>query len=235
MESRDMECTSLLVIPQPYSRLRNLIKSIRKNTYLGIKRTFDIICSIIGLVSLIPIMVIVKLSYIITGDFEPIIFVQKRIGLNGKRFIFYKFRTMVPNADRVLKEILKKDKKAAKHYAENKKLKDDPRITKMGKFLRKSSLDELPQMICILKGDMSIIGNRPYLFREKIDMGDDYNTIVSTKPGLTGWWQVSGRSKTTFAQRLRLERYYSEHQSIKLDLKIFFLTFSVVLFGKGAN
>lgn len=235
MDSKDMECTSLLVIPQPYSRIRNLIKSIRRYSYLGIKRAFDIICSIIGLVFLLPIMVTVKISYMLTGDFESIIFIQKRIGQNGKRFKFYKFRTMVPNADRVLKEILKKDKKAAKHYKENKKLKNDPRITKMGKFLRKSSLDELPQMICVLKGDMSIIGNRPYLFREKIDMGDDYNSIVSTRPGLTGWWQVSGRSKTTFAQRLRLERYYSEHQSLKLDIKIFFLTFSVVLFGKGAN
>ncbi len=230
-----MECTSLLVVPQPYSRVRNLIKNVRKYSYLGIKRIFDIGCSIIGLILLIPIMILVKISYMLTGDFEPIIFVQKRIGQNGKRFRFYKFRTMVPNADRILKEMLKKDKEAAREYRKNKKLKNDPRITKMGKFLRKSSLDELPQMICVLRGTMSIIGNRPYLYREKIDMGDDYNSIVSTKPGLTGWWQVSGRSKTTFAERLRLERFYSEHQSLKLDCKIFFLTFSVVLFGKGAN
>lgn len=235
MEGKDMECTSLLVIPQPYSRIRNLIKSIKKYSYLGIKRTFDIICSIIGLVLLLPIMVIVKISYMLTGDFEPIIFVQKRIGQNGKRFKFYKFRTMVPNADRVLKDMLKKDRKAAKEYRKNKKLANDPRITKMGKFLRKSSLDELPQMINVLKGDMCIVGNRPYLLREKDDMGEHYETIVSTKPGITGWWQVSGRSKTTFAQRLRLERYYSEHQSLKLDIKIFFLTFKVVLCGKGAN
>lgn len=171
----------------------------------------------------------------ITGDFHPIILVQKRIGLNGKEFDFYKFRSMVPNADEILEKILKEDKKMAKEYKKNKKFKNDPRITKMGRILRKTSLDELPQLLNVLKGDMSLIGNRPYLPREKEDMGEYFDTIVSTKPGITGWWQVSGRSKTTFNKRLELESYYSKNMSMKLDYKIFFLTFSVVFCGKGAE
>ena len=142
---------------------------------------------------------------------------------------------MVPNADEVLAKLLKEDKEAAKEYKINKKLENDPRITKMGKILRKTSIDELPQLINVLKGDMSLIGNRPYLPREKEDMGDYYNDILKTKPGLTGYWQVSGRSNTTFEERLKLEKYYSNHSSLKLDIKIFFKTFKVVLLHKGSK
>jgi undecaprenyl-phosphate galactose phosphotransferase len=169
------------------------------------------------------------------GDFKSVFYSQYRIGKNGKEFKFYKFRTMVVNADEVLEKLLKEDKAAAKEYKINKKLKNDPRITKVGKFLRKTSLDELPQVINIFIGDMSIIGNRPYLPREKKDMGKSFDTIVSTKPGLTGYWQVSGRSDTTFAKRLELESYYSQHCGLKLDLKIFFKTFFVVLLRKGSR
>ena len=119
-------------------------------------------------------------------------------------------------------------------YSKNKKLKKDPRITKIGKILRKLSIDELPQVINVLKGDMSIIGNRPYLPREKKDMKEYYHDIVKTKPGITGYWQVNGRSNTSFEERIKLESYYSNHYSLKLDLKIFIKTFIVVLFSKGA-
>ena len=105
----------------------------------------------------------------------------------------------------------------------------------MGKILRKTSIDEFAQLINILKGDMSLIGNRPYLLREKEDMGNYYNDILKTKPGLTGYWQVSGRSDTTFEERLILEKYYSNHNSLRLDIKIFFKTFSVVLLHKGSK
>lgn len=135
----------------------------------------------------------------------------------------------------MLFKLLKENKKIAEEYNKNKKLKDDPRITKAGKFIRKYSIDELPQLINILKGDMTFIGNRPYLPREKEDMDKYYEDIIKTKPGLTGYWQVSGRSNTTFKKRLELERYYSNNKSLKLDIKIFFLTFSVVLLGKGAE
>ena len=142
---------------------------------------------------------------------------------------------MVVDADEILKELIKNDKEAREEYKLNKKFKNDPRITKMGKILRKTSLDELPQLINVLKGDMSLIGNRPYLPREKEDMGNYFDEIVKTKPGITGYWQVNGRSNTTFEERLKLEEYYSSHANICLDIKILFKTVYVVLFHKGAE
>ena len=204
---------------------------IKKYIYLGVKRLFDIVLSLIGCMFLLPIALIVKISYILNKDYESIFFSQDRIGKNGKTFKFYKFRSMVVNAD----EVLKNDKDARKEYKLNKKLKNDPRITKMGKILRRTSLDELPQLINVLRGDMSLIGNRPYLPREKEDMGIYYDTILKTKPGLTGYWQVNGRSNTTFEERLKLEEYYSNHASLKMDIKILFKTVYVVLFHKGAE
>ena len=184
---------------------------------------------------MIPVSIIIKVSYMITGDFTSIIYTQKRIGKDGKLFKFYKYRTMVPNADALLEGILNSDKKLKKEYDKNKKLKNDPRITKIGKIIRKCSVDEMPQFINVLIGDMSLIGNRPYLPREKDDMGDYYDDIVSTKPGLTGYWQTSGRNDVSFKRRLKLEQEYSKKVGFKMDLKIFFKTFYVVLFSKGAE
>ena len=213
----------------------NIKYKIKYRMYLIIKRIFDIVCAFIGCLFLLPVAIIVKISYILNKDYDSIFFKQQRIGKDGKLFNFYKFRSMVPNADEVLFKLLETDEEAAKEYKINKKLENDPRITKMGKILRKTSIDELPQLINILKGDMSLIGNRPYLLREKEDMGNYYNDILKTKPGLTGYWQVSGRSDTTFEERLILEKYYSNHNSLKLDIKIFFKTFSVVLLKKGSK
>lgn len=203
--------------------------------YLGIKRLFDIIFSLVGCLFLLPVALIVKISYMLNKDFNPIFFSQERIGKNGRLFKFYKFRSMVPNADEVLKNLLETDEELAKEYQINKKLDNDPRITKMGKILRKTSLDELPQLFNVLKGDMSLIGNRPYLPREKDDMKYYYKSIIKTKPGLTGYWQVNGRSNTTFKERLKLEKYYSNNCSLWLDIKIFFKTFVVVLLHKGSK
>ena len=214
---------------------KNLSFSLSKRMYFFIKRLFDILMSIIGIIAMIPIALIVKISYMLTGDFDSIFYKQKRIGKNGVEFNFYKFRSMVPNADEVLKELLKKDKKLAKEYKINKKLEHDPRVTKMGAILRKTSLDELPQVLNILVADMSVVGNRPYLPREKEDMGIYYNDIIKTKPGLTGLWQVSGRSNTTFEERLKIEQEYSSTCGFKIDIKIFFKTFGVVLKHRGAK
>lgn len=207
----------------------------RHKVYLGIKRIFDIFISFIGCLFLLPIGLIIKLCNMLSGDFAPVIYSCNRIGLNGKEFKFYKFRSMVPNADEVLFKLLEENKELALEYKINKKLENDPRVTKIGKLIRKTSIDELPQLINILKGDMSLIGNRPYLPREKEDMGLYYNNIVKTKPGLTGYWQVNGRSETSFGERLTLEQYYSRHASLKLDIKIFFKTFKVVLLHKGSK
>ena len=200
-----------------------------------IKRLIDIIFSIMGILFLLPLIIIVKIIYVLSGDYTSIIYKQKRIGLHGKEFTLYKLRTMIPEADEVLEKILNEDPKKKEEYRLNKKLKHDPRITKAGNILRKTSLDELPQVINILLGDMSCIGNRPYLPREKKDMGSAYEKIVSTKPGLTGYWQVHGRNDVTFKKRLEFEKYYSEHCGIKLDTIIFFKTFRVVIFGRGAK
>ncbi len=210
-------------------------KTSKKIAYRVVKRIFDLIMGLIGFIFLIPVALIVKLAYIFNGDFHSIFFTQDRIGKDGKLFKFYKFRTMVPNADEILEKLLKENEELAKEYKANKKLANDPRITKAGDFLRRLSLDELPQVINILKGDMAVIGNRPYLPREIPDMGEYYDIIVSTKPGLTGYWQVRGRNDVSFETRLKLEEYYSNHYSIKLDTYIFFKTFAVVLIGRGAK
>ena len=209
--------------------------SLSRSFYFFVKRLFDILMAIIGIIVMIPIALLVKISYMLTGDFDSIFYKQKRIGKNGVEFNFYKFRSMVPNADEVLKELLKKDKKLAKEYKINKKLEHDPRVTKMGAILRKTSLDELPQVLNILVADMSVVGNRPYLPREKEDMGIYYNDIIKTKPGLTGLWQVSGSSNTTFEERLKIEQEYSSTCGFKIDIKIFFKTFGVVLKHRGAK
>ena len=210
-------------------------KTIKLYLYLTIKRTFDILASLVGLLFLLPVALIVKICYMCTGDFKSIFFTQKRIGKHGKEFRFFKFRTMVKNADEVLFKMLEENEELREEYRINKKLANDPRITKVGKFLRKSSIDELPQLINIFLGHMSFIGNRPYLPREKEDMGEYFDVILKTKPGLTGYWQVSGRSDVSFNERLKLEKYYSEHYGLRMDIKIFFKTFKVVLLRKGAD
>lgn len=209
--------------------------SVKEVGYLFIKRLFDIICGLLGCVLILPIAIVVKIAYVCDKDFSSIFYSQIRIGKNGKKFKMYKFRSMVPNADEILFKTLDIDKVAAEEYKKNKKFKNDPRITKVGRVMRKLSIDELPQLINVLRGDMSMIGNRPYLPREKDDMGEYYKDIIKTKPGLTGYWQVNGRSDTTFNERLKLESFYSNHNSLVLDIKIFFKTFQVVLFGKGAK
>lgn len=213
--------------------IRINIKKIREISYLIVKRLFDLFGSLIGLILLSPIFMIV-IILIKLEDNGNSLFIQERIGKNGKIFKLYKFRSMVHNADEILEEMLK-DPKIRKEYKKNMKLTQDPRITKIGNVIRKTSIDELPQLINVLKGDMSLIGNRPYLPREKQDMEKYYDDIIKTKPGLTGYWQVNGRSKTTFEERCQLERYYSNHLNLLLDIKIFFRTFYVVFKRKGAE
>lgn len=208
---------------------------VKKYSYLITKRLFDIILSLFGILFLIPLSIIIKISYILNKDYSSIFYTQTRIGKNGKEFKLYKFRSMIPNADEVLKDLMNTNIDIFNEYSKNKKLKDDPRVTKVGKFIRKTSLDEFPQFINVFKGDMSIVGNRPYLPREKKDMGKYYNDIVKTKCGIVSYWAIHGRSDVSFNRRLELEKYYSNHQSLKLDIEIFIRAFSVVLFKKGAK
>ena len=167
-------------------------KKISLYVFMFFKRVFDIICSLIGLIVLIPLMLIVKIAYLIGGDKNSIFYSQKRVGKNGKIFKLYKFRTMVPNADEMLKEILK-DPLRRREWRLTQKLHNDPRITKMGRILRKTSLDEMPQMINVLQGDMSIIGPRPLVINELDNHNGSHIIYESVKPGLTGWWAVNSR------------------------------------------
>lgn len=211
-----------------------IAKKITRQLYFITKRIFDIICSMIGLILSSPLFIIIGILIRLEDGGAPI-FKQDRIGKNGKTFKLYKFRSMVKNADEILFRTLEMDKVVAAEYKKNKKLKNDPRITKIGKFIRKTSIDELPQLINVLKGDMSLIGNRPYLPREKEDMKEYYEDIIKSRPGITGYWQTSGRSEISFKERCKLESFYSNHMSLKMDIKIFFLTFYVVLKRKGAE
>ena len=205
-----------------------------KTVYFSIKRLFDIICSLIGIVLLIPISLIVEICYILTGDFKCIIYSHERIGKNGKTFKLYKFRSMVWNADEILKEMLK-DKDYKKEWDENHKFDKDPRITKIGSFLRKTSLDEMPQFINVLLGDMSMIGPRPLIKGELSQHKGNHMLYESIRPGITGWWACNGRSATTYKKRLELEYYYINNCSILLDIKCIFRTIKIVFERTGAK
>ena len=201
---------------------------------LIIKRLFDILGGLIGAILLIPMTVYVKIQFLKNGDKESIFFTQERIGYKGKFFKMIKYRSMVPNAEEVLEQMMEENPEIREEYEQNKKLEDDPRVTEIGKKIRRSSIDELPQLLNVLKGDMSLVGPRPYLPREKEDMGKYYKTIVSCKPGLTGMWQTHGRSEAPFPQRLRFDDYYYRNWSIWLDLTILTKTFKTVNSSTGA-
>ncbi len=204
------------------------------NIYSILKRTMDIIVSLLGLIILCPLIAIVFIANKLSRDKGPIFFMQKRIGEDGKPFRLYKFRTMVVDADKILMKKLKEDKEFREKYLSYRKVENDDRITKIGKFLRKTSLDEFPQFINVLKGDMSLVGPRPYLFREKKDMGEYYKYIIKCKPGITGLWQVSGRNKNTFQERLQLDVEYYNNRGLLYDIKILFKTFLSVFKKEGA-
>lgn len=208
--------------------------ALSKFCYQFTKRSFDVVCSLLGCLVLLPIALVVKVMYMINGDFNSIFYTQKRIGKDGKEFNFYKFRTMVPNADEVLKKLLKQ-KKYKKQWESHHKIDNDPRITKIGKILRKTSLDELPQLINVLKSDMSLIGPRPLVPGELDEHKGNHKIYESVKPGITGWWASHGRSALTYQERLKLEYYYVQNQSLTLDIKCMFATVMAVLKKTGAK
>ena len=210
-------------------------KANRKILYKVLKRIIDIIGALVGIVILIPTTVIIYLARKISKeDNGPLFYEQLRYGKNGKVFRLYKYRSMCIGADKKLKEYLENNEEAKKEFEKTHKLQNDPRITKIGDFLRKTSLDELPQMINILKGDMSLVGPRPVIEKEVEEYGENKERFLSVKPGLTGYWQVNGRSNTTFKERMEMELYYVDNRSLWLDIKIFFKTFITVFKKEGA-
>ena len=221
--TENMETTSL--------RTQSNVKTkISKKVYIKIKRVIDVIFASIALILLSPVFAIIAIAIKIDSK-GPVFFAHKRIGKNGKIIKLYKFRSMVINAEELIKSFTPEQ---MREYKENYKLTNDPRITKVGKFLRKTSLDELPQLINIINGDLSIIGPRPVVADELEKYGTNKDKFLSVTPGLTGYWAANGRSNTTYEQRMEMELYYIDNLSLKMDIKVFFKTILSVVKKEGA-
>lgn len=204
--------------------------SWRRDGNDALKRGFDVFCCGLGLLLLSPLFLLVALL-IKLEDGGPVLFVQTRVGHNGREFPMYKFRSMVPDAEKRFQELL--------HRNEHRegitfKIKDDPRVTRIGKWLRKLSLDELPQLYNVLVGDMSLVGPRPPVPREVALYSLEHRRRLAVKPGITCIWQISGRSELDFSQQVRLDVLYIDTQTFGMDLKILLRTVPVVLAGRGA-
>lgn len=201
------------------------------NFYDVIKRIIDMVGALMGIILLSPILLILAAAIKIEDPKGPVFFIHKRVGYKGKELPTFKFRSMVSNAEEVMKNFTSEQKK---EYAENFKLKNDPRITKVGNFIRKTSMDELPQLLNILLGDMSIVGPRPIVTKELELYGEYAELLLSVKPGLTGMWQAYGRSDTTYEERVKMDVEYITNRSLWLDIKIIAATAVSVLKKQGA-
>ena len=198
--------------------------------YIFSKRFIDILGSSIGLILLSPILLIAAIAIKIESK-GPVIFSQKRIGLNGKEFKMFKLRSMVEDAEALKKDLMKKNEMSGPMF----KMKDDPRVTKVGKIIRKTSIDELPQLINVLKGDMSLVGPRPSLPKEVKKFKPWMKKRLDVKPGLTCYWQVSGRNSIGFEDWMKLDIKYVEERNFLVDIKLIFRTFFVLFGDKNAS
>jgi exopolysaccharide production protein ExoY len=197
-------------------------------------RLVDLSGALLGLLFFAPLMLIVAAVIGIT-DPGPIFYRQSRVGRSGIRFRCLKFRTMVVDSDSRLKELLSRDPAARLEWALNQKLLNDPRITRIGRFLRKSSLDELPQLFNVLRGEMSLVGPRPIVADEIVRYGRYYGDYTRVRPGLTGLWQVSGRNSTTYRRRVAMDVIYTRRRSLRMNMRIVLMTVPAVLVAKGCS
>jgi undecaprenyl-phosphate galactose phosphotransferase len=198
-----------------------------------VKSILDLSVAGLSFVVLLPLFLIVAILVKLDGG--PIFFAHPRIGRRGRSFKCYKFRSMRTNSDDLLANMLLSDPEAAAEWKTKRKLRDDPRVTPVGKILRKTSLDELPQLLNVLKMDMSLVGPRPIVDQELHLYGAEIHKYCSVRPGITGLWQVSGRSETTFSERVEFDVNYTENWSVWLDLKIIVKTVPAVFGGSGAR
>jgi len=205
-------------------------KKLSRNTYEFLKRLMDIICSMSALIVLAPILIVVAILIKIESK-GPVIFSQERVGINNKKFKMYKFRSMVVNAEDMKEKLEKQNERKGPMF----KIKNDPRVTTIGKFIRKTSIDELPQLINILKGEMSIVGPRPSLPKEVIQFEPWMLERLKVKPGLTCYWQVQGRDHIEFEDWMRLDVKYVKDRNFLLDIKLIFKTFFVFLGDQNAS
>jgi undecaprenyl-phosphate galactose phosphotransferase len=206
--------------------------TVKSTVRSALKRTADILGALVLLVLLAPALVV--LGAAVSASRGPILYSQKRIGRDGRAFKCYKFRSMVPDADAVLRELLAKDPQARADWERDFKLKNDPRVTRIGAFLRKTSLDELPQLFNVLKGDMSLVGPRPVVRDEIGRYGKAASLYLSVRPGMTGLWQVSGRNDIRYRRRVAMDAYYVRSWTLWLDIAILLMTVRVVLMRRGA-
>ena len=204
-------------------KIRNL------NFYKSFKNLLDFLFSIFFLIASLPFFLLISLLIKLSSR-GPIFFLQERIGKNNIPFKCIKFRTMHPEANNILENLMKKDEKLKMEFEQTHKIKNDPRITTIGKLLRKTSLDELPQFINVLKNEMSIVGPRPIVNKEKKKYGKNLKKVLSVRPGITGLWQVSGRNNLTYKTRVKLDLNYAENYNFLMDIRILIRTIGVILF-----
>ncbi len=201
--------------------------------YLFAKAVFDRVAAAILLLFFLPFLAIIVLL-MLCFDGSPTLFRHERIGLGKRKFKVFKFRTMVKDADQQLEQLLKSDPAAREEWASTRKLQNDPRVSMIGRFLRKTSLDELPQLLNVLRGDMSLVGPRPIVEDEIANYGDRFHEYQAVKPGITGMWQVNGRGSTTYEERVALDVEYYNTRSFWLDLSLLLRTVPIVLLRRGA-
>ena len=197
----------------------------------ALKRSFDLVAALMGLLFLSPLLIVIAI--LIRADGGPALFGQRRVGRQGKSFRCFKFRSMVMDAEARLENLLSSDPKARTEWDIYQKLTIDPRITPIGRLLRKTSLDELPQLINVLTGEMSLVGPRPMLPAQKAAYGSALGSYMKVRPGITGHWQVNGRNTTTFERRAELDQWYVENWSLRRDGWILILTVREVFFAGG--
>jgi exopolysaccharide production protein ExoY len=200
--------------------------------YPPAKRVLDVVGAIVLAAVFSPLILLIAI--LMRREGGSIIYKHRRIGRDGRAFECLKFRTMVPNADQVLRDLLERDPEIKAEWVRDHKLRCDPRVTPLGRFLRRTSLDELPQLWNVMRGEMSLVGPRPVVREELLRYGRNVRTYLSAKPGITGLWQVKGRNDTDYRRRVVLDTYYVRNQNLMLDLYILFKTTRVVLGGSGA-
>lgn len=215
--------------------LRQSARSVRiwRVTDESLIRGFDVCLGIAILLFVLPLMVTVAVA-IFLSDPGPVVFIHRRIGLNGRTFCCFKFRTMVLNAEARLKDLLENDEQARLEWQRDHKLRNDPRIIAIGRFLRLSSLDELPQLFNVLQGDMSLVGPRPIVEAEVDRYGHHFARYCSVRPGITGLWQISGRNDVSYRRRVALDVKFARSKSLALYLRILVMTIPSVLMSRGS-
>lgn len=211
----------------------NLRNNLSRPYNRVIKRIFDLTLTIVGGLMISPILLLIALVVAIDNR-GRIIFAHRRVGAAGKKFSCYKFQTMVPDAKEKLEKYLAENPEAQREWDETFKLINDPRVTKLGAFLRRTSLDELPQLWNVIRGEMSLVGPRPIVQKEVPRYGKNIREYYMVLPGITGMWQVSGRSDTTYPERVAMDTWYVRNWSVWIDLMYLFKTVKAVIIGKGA-